>query len=147
MRGLVISFLMFTAISLTVSPVLADGIPLTEGWSIVPSECAKGRPCLSLCDLAHTGQHIIQLLIALAIPIATIVILAGSFMIMTSGGSETRFAAGKNAITLAVIGVAVVFGAWIVINTIFVALARGGAAGTGAPSGVFPWPWNQIQCQ
>ena len=46
----------------------------------------------------------------------------GGFLWMTSGGSEQRIAKGKEAILAAVIGLAIVFGSFIIIKLIGMAI-------------------------
>jgi hypothetical protein len=63
-------------------------------------------------------RQIIQFLLIIAIPIGVIFIVYGGFVIMTAGGSEEKVKSGRKIITASVIGVAIAFGAWLIITTI-----------------------------
>ncbi|MBI1975023.1 MAG: hypothetical protein HYS57_01530 [Parcubacteria group bacterium] len=131
----VISLSLIAGILGRVPAVLAHGKALSEGWGIVA--CPADKPCLSFCDLAHTAQHFLQLLIDGSVLIAVIIVLYGAFQMIISAGNASMFASGKKAVTYAIVGVIVVYVAWIVVNTIMVAFANQGA---------FPWPWHEIHC-
>jgi len=66
--------------------------------------------------------EIISTLLNYVIPLAGIVmmlmLIAGGFELMTSGGSQEGVASGKSKITLAIIGFFVVFLSWFIIRAI-----------------------------
>ncbi len=73
------------------------------------------------CDIAAFItwiKELINTLLIIVIPIGIIFIIYGAFVIMTAGGSEDKAKKGKDIITAAVIGVAVSFGAWLIVTTI-----------------------------
>lgn len=59
------------------------------------------------------------------IPLAALFIVYGGFVILTSAGSEQKFAEGKKIITAAVIGVAIALGSYLIVNTILNFFTRG----------------------
>jgi len=63
-------------------------------------------------------RKLINFLLTIAIPIGVIFVVWGGFVIMTAGGSEDRVKKGKQIITAAVIGLAISFGAWLIINAL-----------------------------
>ncbi len=80
------------------------------------------------CDLAaFVGfiQNIIEFMFYISIPIAVMFIVWGSFVIMTAGGSETRFQKGKTVITAAIVGIIIVFSSNLIVTTIEKALKSG----------------------
>lgn len=91
-------------------------------------------PC-NFCDALFVARNIIQLLLEFALIAAALMIAVGALMMMTSGGSEERFASGKKTILNAVIGAAIALCSWLVINVVLQFLS-------GAPN----LPWNQITC-
>ncbi|MEK7576726.1 MAG: pilin [Patescibacteria group bacterium] len=100
--------------------VHAAGFAPTDG--LVPVGCQAGCPC-TLCDLYTLALNIERfLLYGIAIPIAAIAILYGGVMMMTSAGSEQKITAGKAAISNAIIGLALAFFAWVIINALLVTL-------------------------
>lgn len=63
-------------------------------------------------------KQLINFLLTIAIPIGVLFIAYGAFVIMTAGGSEERVRKGKDVITAAVVGIAIAFGAWLIVTTI-----------------------------
>lgn len=125
-------FLVPLFLTIVPSLVLADSF-----WQIIPSRCTTGI-CTDLCSLAETGQNLLNMLIALSIPIAVAVIMYNAFKMIVAAGNPEMLGQAIKGIIRAVTGILVVFGAWILINSLFVAFAR---------QGVFPWPWYQINCR
>lgn len=77
----------------------------------------------SICtfqDLLDLGYRLIQFAILVFTPL--VVVLAciyGSFLIMTWGYDPNNLKTGKDIITSALIGLAVTWGAWAIVNTFF----------------------------
>jgi len=97
------------------------------------------------CTWCHFGQlaiNIINFMMYLIFPLATVMIVVGGIFIMTSGSSSARFSKGKEIITAAVIGILIALLSWIIIDTIIQTITVGfqGIVGT---------PWNKINlgCQ
>jgi hypothetical protein len=74
-------------------------------------------------ELSQTITNLMTLLLYGAIPLAVLVILYGGFTILTSGGSESRYEKGKDAIIRAVIGLFIVFGSYILVSLVTRALS------------------------
>jgi len=51
-------------------------------------------------------------------PLAVLVLIAGAIMYVTAGGKEEQMAKAKRMITLAIIGIALIYGAFAIISTI-----------------------------
>jgi len=120
-------------------PVLAH-FPTQQGefgtFSIVT--CGfEGAPKCDLCELLHTGQHVLAALVYAGVIASLIFILVGAVTIMISGGNEATFAKGKGTLVSAVVGLIIVLAAWLIVDTILNFLAN--------PSG-FPLPWYRISC-
>ena len=112
----------------------------SPGQPILPPECTGDAPCLTICSLVHTTQHLIDFVVYFAVLIATAVILWGAFLLIAAAGNTGAIEKGKKAITLAITGLVVTFGSWIIVNTIILVFGRG-----EQPPG-FPWPWHAIRC-
>ncbi|KKU75857.1 MAG: hypothetical protein UY02_C0041G0011, partial [Candidatus Giovannonibacteria bacterium GW2011_GWB1_47_6b] len=52
-------------------------------------------------------------------------IVWGGFVIMTAGGSEEKVKKGKGIITASVIGLAILFGSWLIVTVITTFLKTG----------------------
>ena len=95
-----------------------------------------------MCGLLQLFQNLLNFAFTITVPIAVIVLVYGGFRIMTAAGSPEGMKAGRDAVVTALIGVAIVFGAWIVINTILniVGLSLGGLGGASI------MPWTGLSC-
>jgi hypothetical protein len=97
--------------------------------------------CTSFCDILATVYNIIQFGIALTLDFfAPVFLVLGGVMIMFAGGSPKTMSTGKSMILGAVIGIAIVLGAYLIVNTF---LSIIGANTLGAKIGGFGAP---IQC-
>ncbi len=66
--------------------------------------------------------NVMNFLLTISIPLAVVVIIYGGFLMLTSGGSEKRIGQGKQAMLSAAIGLAIVFGSYIIITTVLRAI-------------------------
>ena len=57
-------------------------------------------------------------LFGFAVPIAVGFFIWGGIKMVTSGGNEGRFKEGKTVVTGVLWGLAIAFGAWLIINTV-----------------------------
>ena len=76
------------------------------------------RMC-TFCDLIRLLDNIVKFLAGIAPILAVLFIIGGAFIIITAGGSPERLSSGKKMIQAAVVGLAVVIGAWVIISTVF----------------------------
>mgnify|MGYP001615296277 CR=1 FL=1 len=117
---------------LTLLPLLA----FAQG--IVPCGTSTTRPC-TVCDFGILIINITNFLIKnIAIPLAGLMIIIGGITIMIGSASEERVKAGKKILTNAIIGVIIVFVAWLFVDTVIKVLTGGwsGFANFG--------PWYRI---
>lgn len=103
------------------------GIPLTGGESMC-----------TLCDLLTLIDNLVKFATMLASFLVVIFIIWGAFLIMTAASSD-RVKQGRQVIITAVIGLAIVLGAWIIVSTIFLLI-------TGSYQGPLPMPWYRVSC-
>jgi len=97
----------------------------TPSDGLVPIGCQKGCPC-TLCDFYELGKNVTRfLLYGLSIPIAALAFLYGGFMLLTSGGNRDKLVRGKSAMTNAVIGLALAFFSWAILNVILGSVSFG----------------------
>lgn len=113
-------------------PILAHAALVTCGTSTT-QEC-------TLCDIFRMMQTIMNYIWWALLVIAPLFIIAGGVMILTAGIKPEQLESGKRIITGTVIGLAIAFLSWTILNVVFITLAKDpGQEG-------FPWPWNEIQC-
>lgn len=100
-------------------------------------------PACRPCYLWVLASNILNFLFfSLAVPILTVVLIWGGFLMLTGGGiavvegKSSQISKGKKMIVSGVIGIFIVAGAWLIVNTIIDTLA----------SGKFTAGWNNIEC-
>ncbi len=97
-------------------------------------------PC-NFCDFAKMLQNLINFLtFKLALPLATLALIIGGFFLIIAGGNVGRIEKGKKAIFGGIIGLLIIFGAWLLINT-FLYIFTGGNL-----SEILGHPWYKIEC-
>ena len=99
----------------------------------------SGQSACTLCDLFGLFKNLIDFAMMLIFPLATVMIIYGGFLIMTTGDSPTRAQQGRGVIKAAVIGILIALLSWLVLDTIFKVLAPNFEGNFG--------PWNDISCQ
>src|SRR3989344_738841 len=89
--------------------------------------CGVGdaKPC-TICDIWALADKVINfLLFTLATPILIVVLIAGGFIYLTSGGNPKKTETAKGLITSAIVGIIIAFAAWLVVDTILKTLVKG----------------------
>lgn len=77
------------------------------GLRIVPP-CATGRGIPGLDCVLLTLGNIAQLILALTGGLALLMFVYGGFLLLTSGGSETRVSKGKDTLKAAITGIVII---------------------------------------
>ncbi len=102
-------------------------VPLFAHASIVPCGQSVDDPNTNYfetdsCNLCHlfvgVSNVITFLTYDISLPASVIGFIIGGFFILTAAGSEERLKKGKNAVTFTVIGLLLVFGAWLIMDLI-----------------------------
>ena len=103
-----------------------------------------GNPC-SLCDLYHLAQNLTDFLMWVITPaLAVLVIAWGGFNILISGSDPNKKQFGYKAITTALVGVLIVFGAWVIINEFLLFFSQQGQV--DGVANIFNNPWSNVEC-
>lgn len=119
---------------------LQTSIAFARHGGLVPAcdpVAPRGEPRCDLCDLLDLGKHVIEWLVQIALVLAVVFIIWGGFIIMTAGGNVEKVTQGRKTMTIALVGVAIILGSWLIIGTLLNIL-------TGSESAL---PWTQIQCR
>lgn len=119
--------------TLVVLPQLTSAQNIWEG-----TNCNTGNNICGFCDMLVVGMNIIKIMAEAAGLIVLVMLIWGAFLMMTSAGSQSKYDEGKKKITSAVIGLVIVLGAWLIVNTAFMAIA--------AITGASEISWNAIKC-
>lgn len=119
-----------------------------QEWSEDRTECInpcpgvghwEAQPC-TLCDIFRMLQIVVNYIWWFLLVIAPLFIIAGGIMILTAGVKPDQLESGKRIITGTVVGLAIAFLSWMILNMVFLTIAKQpGQEG-------FPWPWNEIRC-
>jgi hypothetical protein len=101
------------------------------GTGIVPcgqSSSDGSIPCK--CEIGHVflmiGKIYTFIVRNIATPLATLALLIGGMIILISAGDPKWFQIGKNILLTAVIGLVLVFCAWLIVNFILTTLGAPG---------------------
>src|SRR4030043_977625 len=78
-----------------------------------------GNPC-KLCHIFVMAKTIIDFIFKVVAVLAALMFVIGGFTLLTSAGNPSRTENGRKILTSTVIGLAIVLGSWLVINTIMV---------------------------
>jgi len=136
-------------LSVVVLPVFAE-----EEKGLVPCGLI-GQAFCDTCDIFVLVQTVLKKLWnPFAIVIAAAMILYGGFLMLIpslGGGSAAMHTRGVKVLTNALIGLTIVFFAFIAVDTILKVVAGGNLA-SATPGKIFPaitdlGPWNKIQCK
>ena len=100
-----------TALAQTVAQGIAQGIG------------CSGPDCQA-CNVVKLVQNIILYAIGLTIPIAILLFAWAGILLFTSGGNPSRLEQAKKILQSALIGFVIVLGAYLIINTILMAIVN-----------------------
>lgn len=118
-------------IFLPLDPALAqDGV-----GGFVP---CGGADC-NFCHLMQLGNSVLNWLFTIVFVIFGVIMVAAGFELVTSGGNRTRLDDAKKKLTNALIGIIIMFAAWLLVDTLL----------KGVLNEEFVeelGPWNQISC-
>ncbi len=107
--------------------------------TLAPGESAEvAFPC-QFCHFFVMFRNALDFILKLAVVIAVLMLTIGGFLFLFAGGSPKILDSAKRILTSTAVGLAIMFGAWLIINTIFMAV--GVADWTGLKEG-----WFSIEC-
>lgn len=103
-------------------PPAAGGITYTHAdtaGSLVP--CGQYLDCrCEFSDIFVLISRVYNFIVwTIAAPLAGFLIIAGGVIILASGANPNWYHTGKTMLWGAVIGLALIFGSWIIVNTLF----------------------------
>lgn len=143
-----IIFLIIFTISLfafSASPILAEEswVENILGQPLIPISCTQSQNFdVKQCGLNEMLQTIInfsKLILALTGSAALLMFTYGGVMFILAAGNEERAKKGIAAISAAAIGIAIVLGAWLIVNFVILALTKGEIGGEAKIFKNIPW--------
>lgn len=117
--------------------ILSVGFPnAAQAAGLVP---CSGPDC-NYCSFLQLVKNIIDFLLYLIFPVATLMVVVGGFFVLTTGGAPERAKRGRSIITAAIVGLVIALLAWLIIDTIIKVIAPNFQGASGLA------PWNQLNC-
>ena len=112
---------------------------------IIPIACTQSPAGdVNSCGLSQVFQVIVnvsQLILAFTGSAALLMFTYGGILWIIAAGNQERIQKGKTAITSAVIGIAIILGSWLIVNTLIV-IITGGEVGSG-PAQLLNQTWSE----
>lgn len=110
---------LFAPMSLTLEPQVADAalVPCGDGERDADGAVTDEDMC-KIGDLFLLVQNIINWLLIIMIPLATLSIGIAGAMLIISGGNDERRSQAKDIIKYAVMGLVLALAAWIVVKSL-----------------------------
>lgn len=139
MRIIGVAFLSFV---LLLAPVMATAQIGLEGGlptQLVPCDGTSingGKEC-NLCAFAELVQNIINFIVYLAVVACALLVAYAGWLMLSATGDTQKYSNGKKIFGNAVVGLIIILGGWLVVDTILKSVLDQGKFGV----------WNEIQCQ
>ena len=117
-------------------------LPLfSSAKGLVPCGGAEEDPC-NLCYFFQMFKNIIDFIMVPLVPIVAVLMLViGGAMFFFSAGNPGNVARARSVITSTVLGVIIVYVAWILVNMFFAAI------GVADWTGLLGGGWSTINCE
>jgi hypothetical protein len=125
-------FVLLLTIMFLFAPVMALGAGLPT--RIVPASCDVEGGCQSICDIALLAQNVLNTGIFIAIFLSAVLFAWAGWQAMTAGGNMEKVHSARSVFTNVLIGLLIILGGWIVIDTLMRTLTNASTFG----------PWNKI---
>lgn len=82
------------------------------------------KPCTA-CDFFVLARNILDLVLRKIVPaVAVLFVIYGGFVLLTAGGSQERVKSGRKILFNTVIGLAITYGAFVIVGTVLGALSK-----------------------
>lgn len=119
--------------------LLATNVFAVSWLPLVP--CGRqGLPECSLCHIWQLVSNLINFVIfGLTPPIAAFLFVIAGITLLTAGGNESKVATAKQIFTTTVVGLAIIFCSWLVVDTAVKTIVN-----PSTESGRVIWAWNQF---
>lgn len=111
--------------------------PTVNAAGLVPCGRTGQAPCTT-CDIFQLASNVINFVLFTVVPaIAVLFYLIAGFMILLSRGNSDLIATGKNYFWNTTMGLFIIFGAWMITNTVIKSLAGDSDVSSN---------WYKIEC-
>jgi hypothetical protein len=137
--------------SVTVN-IIASAVPPSVGGGSLPPAVGDDPsglvPCgginCSFCHLVQLGQLVLNWIFGIVFVIFGVIMVVAGFGLVTSGGNQSELDRAKQKFSNAIIGIIIVFAAWLIVDTLLKAVipGDGNLSGVNAELGM----WHTIRC-
>jgi len=108
--------------------------------ALVPCGPGTEKTTCEFCDLFVLTNGIIKFILLKIVPtVAVLMLIIGGTLFLLAGAKPAYLEQAKGIITSVVIGLLIIFAAWVIVNTVF---DRIGVIELGQG-----WHWYNIQCK
>ena len=133
MKKIVTSIILIYVLLMILAPILVSAQAIGS-TPLVPCgtncKCDANKNCTGCCTITDifkmVGLVYRFIVWDIATPLAIIAILAGGIMLMISAGNPGLAGKGRSILTVAAIGIALVFCSWLIVNAILLAIGAPG---------------------
>lgn len=102
-------------------------VGINSAWAAPIVPCGTAGNLCKLCHLWLLASNVINFIaFTLAIPIAILSFVAAGVLFLISGGNENRVALAKSIFTNTIIGIVIIFLAWLIVDTLIKSIAGSG---------------------
>ncbi len=119
--------------------ITRDGI--YTGGGIIPCGQSAANPCNS-CDVVVLANTVIKWLIGITFMFFAVMAVITGVKLVMAGGNSGALSDAKEAFTNLFIGLIIVLGAWLFVDTLLRFVLEGGETGNIQGYG----PWSQVKC-
>jgi hypothetical protein len=93
------------------------------------------------------GNNVLNWIFGFVFVVFGVITFVAGFGLVTSGGNQAALDAAKKKLSNAVVGLIIVFSAWLIVDTLVKTTLRGTDGNVGTAVGVTSLGmWNQIEC-
>ena len=131
--------LLAPGLSFAADEVTADGI--YTGGGIIPCGQSAANPCNS-CDVVVLANTVVKWLIGITFMFFAVTAVYAGVKLVMAGGNSGALQDAKEMFTNLFIGLIIVLGAWLFIDTLLRFVLQGGETGNIQGYG----PWSQVKC-
>lgn len=129
-------------IASAVPPPVVSGGPRPTGDAPSGFVPCGGINC-SFCHLVQLGQNVLNWIFGIVFVIFGVIMVVAGFGLVTSGGNQSKLDEAKQKFSNAIIGIIIVFAAWLIVDTLLkAAVPDGELSGVNAELGM----WHTIDC-
>jgi len=95
-----------------------------QGDGIIPPDCTGDARSCDIKDFAVLAINISRIILGISGSLALLFFVYGGVMWVLSSGNASMVDKGRKAIVAAVIGIAIIFGSWMIVNFILAVLTQ-----------------------